>query len=106
MGAAPGSGWEEGEFDFKLVFEEEPPVRAAEPEGEDSPSSSSSRLGQNRLLGNVTAEPARARKRAGSAVLVLCAVCIRERARAPARPDLRAAPRLHVFLISCACEQS
>ncbi|KAI4892973.1 hypothetical protein NFI96_021864 [Prochilodus magdalenae] len=24
MGAAPGSGWEEGEFEFKLVFEEDP----------------------------------------------------------------------------------
>ncbi|XP_034558086.1 nuclear factor of activated T-cells, cytoplasmic 4 isoform X2 [Notolabrus celidotus] len=49
MGAAPGSGWEEGEFEFKLVFEEDPPlrqsqgpspVRAAEPEscipGEES----------------------------------------------------------------------
>lgn len=41
MGAAPGAGWEEGEFDFKLVFEEEPqqrsqgpsPVRTAEPTG-------------------------------------------------------------------------
>lgn len=41
MGAAPGSGWEDGEFEFKLVFEEDPPerriqglspVRAAEPE--------------------------------------------------------------------------
>ncbi|KAM3604342.1 uncharacterized protein V6R79_009703 [Siganus canaliculatus] len=41
MGAAPGSGWEEGEFEFKLVFEEDPPprrsqgpspVRTAEPE--------------------------------------------------------------------------
>ncbi|XP_070830264.1 nuclear factor of activated T-cells, cytoplasmic 4 [Chaetodon trifascialis] len=63
MGAAPGSGWEEGEFEFKLVFEEDPPprqsqgpspVRTAEPEssipGEESegallhldPSSSSS----------------------------------------------------------------
>ncbi|XP_028296614.1 nuclear factor of activated T-cells, cytoplasmic 4-like [Gouania willdenowi] len=39
MGAAPGSGWEEGEFEFKLVFEEDPPrqsdrpsaVRTAEP---------------------------------------------------------------------------
>ncbi|KAF6728056.1 Nuclear factor of activated T-cells, cytoplasmic 4 [Oryzias melastigma] len=49
MGAAPGSGWEEGEFEFKLVFEEDPPqrrsqgsspARAAEPEsaaaGEES----------------------------------------------------------------------
>uniref|UniRef100_A0A3Q1EPB7 Nuclear factor of activated T cells 4 n=1 Tax=Acanthochromis polyacanthus TaxID=80966 RepID=A0A3Q1EPB7_9TELE len=27
MGAAPGSGWEEGEFEFKLVFEEDPPPR-------------------------------------------------------------------------------
>uniref|UniRef100_A0A3Q3LAM3 Nuclear factor of activated T cells 4 n=1 Tax=Labrus bergylta TaxID=56723 RepID=A0A3Q3LAM3_9LABR len=27
MGAAPGSGWEEGEFEFKLVFEEDPPLR-------------------------------------------------------------------------------
>lgn len=25
MGAAPGAGWEEGEFEFKLVFEEDPP---------------------------------------------------------------------------------
>uniref|UniRef100_A0A3Q3B4Y1 Nuclear factor of activated T cells 4 n=1 Tax=Kryptolebias marmoratus TaxID=37003 RepID=A0A3Q3B4Y1_KRYMA len=25
MGAAPGSGWEDGEFEFKLVFEEDPP---------------------------------------------------------------------------------
>ncbi|XP_059913985.1 nuclear factor of activated T-cells, cytoplasmic 4 isoform X2 [Gadus macrocephalus] len=25
MGAAPGPGWEEGEFEFKLVFEEDPP---------------------------------------------------------------------------------
>ncbi|XP_028988533.1 nuclear factor of activated T-cells, cytoplasmic 4 [Betta splendens] len=42
MGAAPGSAWEEGEFEFKLVFEEDPPqrrsqgpspVRAAEPQG-------------------------------------------------------------------------
>ncbi|XP_068604703.1 nuclear factor of activated T-cells, cytoplasmic 4 [Brachionichthys hirsutus] len=41
MGAAPGPGWEEGEFEFKLVFEEDPPprqsqgpspVRTAEPE--------------------------------------------------------------------------
>lgn len=38
MGAAPGSGWEEGEFEFKLVFEEDhqnqrpTPVRAAEQE--------------------------------------------------------------------------
>ncbi|XP_071777698.2 nuclear factor of activated T-cells, cytoplasmic 4 [Centroberyx gerrardi] len=40
MGAAPGSGWEEGEFEFKLVFEEDPPrqiqgpnpVRVAPPE--------------------------------------------------------------------------
>ncbi|KAM4605616.1 nuclear factor of activated T-cells, cytoplasmic 4 [Polymixia lowei] len=40
MGAAPGSGWEEGEFEFKLVFEEDPPrqlqgpspLRTAEPE--------------------------------------------------------------------------
>ncbi|KAM9322217.1 nuclear factor of activated T-cells, cytoplasmic 4 isoform 2-T2 [Pholidichthys leucotaenia] len=42
MGAAPGAGWEEGEFEFKLVFEEDPPprprqgpspVHTAEPEG-------------------------------------------------------------------------
>ncbi|KAM9719924.1 nuclear factor of activated T-cells, cytoplasmic 4 [Menidia menidia] len=31
MGAAPGAGWEEGEFEFKLVFEEDP-VRTAEPD--------------------------------------------------------------------------
>ncbi|KAM7379701.1 hypothetical protein PAMP_005235 [Pampus punctatissimus] len=48
MGAATGTGWEEGEFEFKLVFEEEPPrqnqgpspVRTVEPEssvpGEES----------------------------------------------------------------------
>ncbi|XP_056149357.1 nuclear factor of activated T-cells, cytoplasmic 4 [Lampris incognitus] len=41
MGAATGSGWEEGELEFKLVFEEDPPrplqgaspLRAAEPDG-------------------------------------------------------------------------
>ena len=72
MGAAPGSGWEEGEFEFKLVFGEDPPprqsqqgpspVRAAEPEcsipGEESegallhlepPNSSSSSLGESHL---------------------------------------------------------
>ncbi|KAM9789589.1 nuclear factor of activated T-cells, cytoplasmic 4 [Neosynchiropus ocellatus] len=47
MGAAPGSGWEEGEFEFKLVFEEDQnqgpdPVTAARPEssspGEESES--------------------------------------------------------------------
>ncbi|KAI3374685.1 hypothetical protein L3Q82_021253, partial [Scortum barcoo] len=46
MGAAPGSGWEEGEFEFKLVFEEDPPprqsqgpapVRAGEPESSAAP---------------------------------------------------------------------
>uniref|UniRef100_A0A3B5A5B6 Nuclear factor of activated T cells 4 n=1 Tax=Stegastes partitus TaxID=144197 RepID=A0A3B5A5B6_9TELE len=30
MGAAPGSGWEEGEFEFKLVFEEDPPPRQSQ----------------------------------------------------------------------------
>ncbi|XP_065809774.1 nuclear factor of activated T-cells, cytoplasmic 4 isoform X1 [Labrus bergylta] len=30
MGAAPGSGWEEGEFEFKLVFEEDPPLRQSQ----------------------------------------------------------------------------
>ncbi|XP_061587899.1 nuclear factor of activated T-cells, cytoplasmic 4 [Cololabis saira] len=30
MGAAPGSGWEEGEFEFKLVFEEDPPARRSQ----------------------------------------------------------------------------
>ncbi|XP_003447556.1 nuclear factor of activated T-cells, cytoplasmic 4 isoform X1 [Oreochromis niloticus] len=30
MGAAPGSGWEEGEFEFKLVFEEDPPSRQSQ----------------------------------------------------------------------------
>uniref|UniRef100_H2LCP7 Nuclear factor of activated T cells 4 n=1 Tax=Oryzias latipes TaxID=8090 RepID=H2LCP7_ORYLA len=30
MGAAPGSGWEEGEFEFKLVFEEDPPQRRSQ----------------------------------------------------------------------------
>lgn len=36
MGAAPGAGWDEGEFEFKLVFEEESqgpsPVRTSEPD--------------------------------------------------------------------------
>lgn len=40
MGAAPGAGWEEGEFEFKLVFEEESqgpsPVRTAEPENSET----------------------------------------------------------------------
>lgn len=40
MGAAPGAGWDEGEFEFKLVFEEESqgpsPVRASEPENSGS----------------------------------------------------------------------
>ncbi|KAF0046662.1 hypothetical protein F2P81_000295 [Scophthalmus maximus] len=70
MGAAPGSGWEEGEFEFKLVFEEEPPprpsqgpspVRTAEPESSGAeedregallrlePASGNSSLGQTRL---------------------------------------------------------
>ncbi|XP_069034456.1 nuclear factor of activated T-cells, cytoplasmic 4 isoform X1 [Embiotoca jacksoni] len=31
MGAAPGSGWEEGEFEFKLVFEEDPPPQSQRP---------------------------------------------------------------------------
>lgn len=39
MGAAPGAGWEEGEFEFKLVFEEESqgpsPVRTTEPENSE-----------------------------------------------------------------------
>lgn len=30
MGAAPGPGWEEGEFEFKLVFEEDPPPRQSQ----------------------------------------------------------------------------
>lgn len=40
MGAAPGAGWDEGEFEFKLVFEEESqgpsPVRTSEPENSGS----------------------------------------------------------------------
>ncbi|KAL0966304.1 hypothetical protein UPYG_G00293630 [Umbra pygmaea] len=37
MGAAPGSGWEEGEFEFKLVFEEDPPrqLRGPSPRNAD-----------------------------------------------------------------------
>lgn len=74
MGAAPGSAWEEGEFEFKLVFEEDPgprqsqgpsPGRTAEPErssaGEESQgvplqlepscsSSSSNNLGQKNFI--------------------------------------------------------
>lgn len=40
MGAAPGAGWDEGEFEFKLVFEEESqgpsPVRLSESESPGS----------------------------------------------------------------------
>lgn len=37
MGAAPGSGWEEGEFEFKLLFEEDPPRQSrCGPEDTDS----------------------------------------------------------------------
>ncbi|XP_054622846.1 nuclear factor of activated T-cells, cytoplasmic 4 [Dunckerocampus dactyliophorus] len=64
MGAAPGSGWEEGEFEFKLVFEEDqprpgrgtPPVQSSMPEkgsvgpeqSEVEPADSSSRGGGGR----------------------------------------------------------
>ncbi|KAF3698671.1 Nuclear factor of activated T-cells, cytoplasmic 4 [Channa argus] len=94
MGAAPGSGWEEGEFEFKLVFEEDPPqrqsqgpspVRTAEPEscvpGEesegallhlDSPSSSSSLVRDNHLAAthaghtiSIPSPPPSASQRAG-----------------------------------------
>ncbi|XP_011617868.1 nuclear factor of activated T-cells, cytoplasmic 4 isoform X3 [Takifugu rubripes] len=41
MGAAPGAGWDEGEFEFKLVFEEESqgpsPVRTSEPDNSGNP---------------------------------------------------------------------
>lgn len=39
MGAAPGPGWEEGEFEFKLVFEEDPPRQShgATPERSSAP---------------------------------------------------------------------
>lgn len=33
MGAAPGAGWEEGEFEFKLVFEEDPPPQQQQSQG-------------------------------------------------------------------------
>lgn len=40
MGAAPGAGWDEGEFEFKLVFEEESqgpsPARTSESENSGS----------------------------------------------------------------------
>ncbi|KAM4728939.1 nuclear factor of activated T-cells, cytoplasmic 4 [Anableps anableps] len=62
MGAAPGSGWEEGEFEFKLVFEEDPPerqiqgpspARTAEPEssvaGEEESDGALLRLDSNNL---------------------------------------------------------
>ncbi|MEQ2262640.1 hypothetical protein XENORESO_018093, partial [Xenotaenia resolanae] len=62
MGAAPGSGWEEGEFEFKLVFEEDPPQRqiqgpspahTAEPEssvaGEEESDGALLRLDSNNL---------------------------------------------------------
>ncbi|XP_038135479.1 nuclear factor of activated T-cells, cytoplasmic 4 [Cyprinodon tularosa] len=62
MGAAPGSGWEEGEFEFKLVFEEDQPqrqiqgptpARTAEPEssvsGEEENNGALLRLDSNNL---------------------------------------------------------
>ncbi|XP_015255021.1 PREDICTED: nuclear factor of activated T-cells, cytoplasmic 4-like, partial [Cyprinodon variegatus] len=62
MGAAPGSGWEEGEFEFKLVFEEDQPqrqiqgptpARTAEPEssvsGEEENDGALLRLDSNNL---------------------------------------------------------
>ncbi|XP_072543142.1 nuclear factor of activated T-cells, cytoplasmic 4 [Salminus brasiliensis] len=46
MGAAPGSGWEEGEFEFKLVFEEDPQEAAgAVPETHLSSTHSSQPMG-------------------------------------------------------------
>ncbi|XP_019739285.1 nuclear factor of activated T-cells, cytoplasmic 4 isoform X2 [Hippocampus comes] len=42
MGAAPGSGWEEGEFEFKLVFEEDAPRPEEESSGSVEPADSSS----------------------------------------------------------------
>ncbi|XP_033505760.1 nuclear factor of activated T-cells, cytoplasmic 4 [Epinephelus lanceolatus] len=86
MGAAPGSGWEEGEFEFKLVFEEDPPprqnqgpspVRTAEPEssvpGEDSEcallhlesSSSSSLVTDNHRSISIPSPPPSSNQRAG-----------------------------------------
>ncbi|XP_077580392.1 nuclear factor of activated T-cells, cytoplasmic 4 [Stigmatopora nigra] len=41
MGAAPGSGWEEGEFEFKLVFEEDAPRPEDEGSGLVEPTDSS-----------------------------------------------------------------
>ncbi|KAI9544322.1 hypothetical protein NQZ68_001194 [Dissostichus eleginoides] len=81
MGAAPGSGWEEGEFEFKLVFEEDQgpsPVLTAEPEssvpGEESaecallhlePSSSSSLVTDNHHSISIPSPPSSANQRAG-----------------------------------------
>ncbi|XP_034411739.1 nuclear factor of activated T-cells, cytoplasmic 4 [Cyclopterus lumpus] len=86
MGAAPGSGWEEGEFEFKLVFEEDPlsrqsqgpsPVRVAEPEssvpGEESEcaplhlesSSSTSLVTDNHHSISIPSTPPSANQRAG-----------------------------------------
>ncbi|XP_040027867.2 nuclear factor of activated T-cells, cytoplasmic 4 isoform X1 [Gasterosteus aculeatus] len=84
MGAAPGSGWEEGEFEFKLVFEEDPlprhshrpsPARTAEPRssvpGEESegaplrlePSSSSGPVTEHSI--GIPSPPPSANQRAG-----------------------------------------
>ncbi|KAK5860337.1 hypothetical protein PBY51_021824 [Eleginops maclovinus] len=84
MGAAPGSGWEEGEFEFKLVFEEDQgpsPVLTAEPEsavpGEESAecallhlepsnsSSSSSLVTDNHHSISIPSPPSSANQRAG-----------------------------------------
>ncbi|XP_037313308.2 nuclear factor of activated T-cells, cytoplasmic 4 [Pungitius pungitius] len=86
MGAAPGSGWEEGEFEFKLVFEEDPPqrqghrpspARTAEPQssvpGEESecalrrlePSGSSGPVTDNHHSIGAPSPPPSANQRAG-----------------------------------------
>ncbi|XP_057714090.1 nuclear factor of activated T-cells, cytoplasmic 4 isoform X1 [Corythoichthys intestinalis] len=58
MGAAPGPGWEEGEFEFKLVFEEDAPRPEEEGSGSVEPTdSSSSSVDGHRATANVELSP-------------------------------------------------
>ncbi|KAI7810284.1 putative nuclear factor of activated T-cells, partial [Triplophysa rosa] len=57
-GAAPGSGWEEGEFEFKLVFEEDPPRQShCGPEESADPAGTSDTNSTNTLAGQPVGIP-------------------------------------------------
>ncbi|XP_037131048.1 nuclear factor of activated T-cells, cytoplasmic 4 [Syngnathus acus] len=72
MGAAPGSGWEEGEFDFKLVFEEDTPRSEEEGSGSVEPADSSRSVDGHSATSNaersrvsIPSPPSSANQRAG-----------------------------------------